>query len=113
MTVTRPNRLNRRGPVDPETNPMVISINHSEAPLLAAAPQRPGRGRFGRGAKAGAKAGAKTPAKGKAGAKDTAQTDAEPAAKPKAKAKAKAKAKTAAPKKRAAKKTSPPDAAAG
>ena len=50
----------------------------------------------------------------KAAAKATAPADAEPAAKPKAKAKtkAKAKAKTAAPKKRAAKKTSTPDAAA-
>ena len=105
----------RNARIPKDRDPKTLTLEECRA-LLAAAPQRPGRGRFGRGAKAGAKAGAKTPAKGKAkgkaDAKDTAQTDAEPAAKPKAKAKAKAKAKTAVPKKRAAKKTSPPDAAA-
>jgi len=103
----------RNARIPKDRDPKTLTLEECRA-LLAAAPQRPGRGRFGRGAKAGAKTAAKGKGGAKAAAKATAPADAEPAAKPKAKAKtkAKAKAKTAAPKKRAAKKTSTPDAAA-
>lgn len=93
----------RNARIPKDRDPKTLTLEECRA-LLAAAPQRPGRGRFGRGAKAGAK----TAAKGKGGAKAAAKTAAAadgaadgaapPAAKPKAKAKA------AAPKKTAAKK---------
>jgi DNA topoisomerase-1 len=93
----------RNARIPKDRDPKTLTLEECRA-LLAAAPQRPGRGRFGRGAKTGAK----TAAKGKGGAKAAAKTAAAadgaadgaapPAAKPKAKAKA------AAPKKTAAKK---------
>jgi DNA topoisomerase-1 len=98
----------RNARIPKDRDPKTLTLEECRA-LLAAAPQRPGRGRFGRGAKTGAKAGAKTAAKTAAKPESA---EPKPKAKTKAKAKAKAKAKSAAPKKRAAKKTSTPDAAA-
>ena len=73
----------RNARIPKERDPKTLTLEECRE-LLAAAPQRPGRGRFGR--KAPAKAAAKTAPE--AGA-------AKPKAKPKAKAKSKSKAKTA------------------
>ncbi|MFM7627167.1 MAG: DNA topoisomerase I [Gammaproteobacteria bacterium] len=111
----------RNARIPKDRDPKTLTLEECRA-LLAAAPQRPGRGRFGRGAKGGAKggakAGAKTAAKGKAGA-TPAVGDGVAELTNKSKAKAKATAKSAAPKRTAAKKkaparkkAAPPDAAA-
>ena len=111
----------RNARIPKDRDPKTLTLEECRA-LLAAAPQRPGRGRFGRGAKAGAK----TAAKGKGGAKAAAKTAAAadgaadgaapPAAKPKAKAKAAAPKKTAAKKAKkkapARKKAAAPDPSA-
>ncbi len=107
----------RNARIPKDRDPKTLTLEECRA-LLAAAPQRPGRGRFGRGAKAGAK----TAAKGKGGAKAAAKTSAAadgaatPAAKPEAKAKAAAPKKTAAKKAKkkapARKKAAAPDPSA-
>jgi DNA topoisomerase-1 len=93
----------RNARIPKDRDPKTLTLEECRA-LLAAAPQRPGRGRFGRGTKTGTK----TAAKGKGGAKAAAKTAdaaddvadgaAPPATKPKAKAKAPAPKKTAAKK---------------
>jgi DNA topoisomerase-1 len=93
----------RNARIPKDRDPKTLTLEECRT-LLAAAPQRPGRGRFGRGAKTGTK----TAAKGKGGAKAAAKTadaadDAADGAAPPA-TKPKAKAKAAAPKKTAAKK---------
>jgi len=111
----------RNARIPKDRDPKTLTLEECRA-LLAAAPQRPGRGRFGRGAKAGAKTAAKGKGGAKAAAKTTAAADgaadgtAPPAAKPKAKAKAAAPKKTAAKKAKkkapARKKAAAPDPSA-
>ena len=110
----------RNARIPKDRDPKTLTLDECRA-LLAAAPQRPGRGRFGRGAKAAAKPAAKGGGKagGKGGSKTAATATApdagtgdgvaEPA--PKAKTKAKAKAKKTAAKKKAParKKAATPD----
>ncbi|NBU24477.1 MAG: DNA topoisomerase I [Gammaproteobacteria bacterium] len=110
----------RNARIPKDRDPKTLTLDECRA-LLAAAPQRPGRGRFGRGAKAaakpaakgggkaGGKGGSKTAATATAPAAGTGDGVAEPA--PKAKTKAKAKAKKTAAKKKAParKKAATPD----
>jgi len=98
---------NRNARIPKDRDPKTLTLEECRA-LLEAAPPRPGRGRFGRGAKSGAKSGGKSATKTgpKAGAKTTAE-DGTPAAATKAspaKKKAPAKKKTAAKKKSAPRK---------
>ncbi|NBX45072.1 MAG: DNA topoisomerase I, partial [Gammaproteobacteria bacterium] len=78
----------RNAKIPKDRDPKTLTLDECRE-LLAAAPQRAGRGRFGRG-KTSAKA--KSPTKAKAPAK--AKTPAKTKAKTKAKAKSKAKSKT-------------------
>ena len=98
----------RNARIPKDRDPKTLTLEECRA-LLEAAPQRPGRGRFGRGTKTSARGGAKT--KAKAGEKAAAPTAAEAspaggqatsAAKKKAKTKAPAKKKAPARKKAAA-----------
>lgn len=68
---------NRNARIPKDRDPKTLTLEECRA-LLEAAPQRPGRGRFG---KAGAKGKAAAPAKKSAAAKDPAEAAAKPAAK--------------------------------
>ncbi len=83
----------RNARIPKDRDPKTLTLEECRA-LLAAAPQRPGRGRFGK--KTPAKKSAQTPRKAatKADATATATDAAQATAKPKAKAKAKKKAKS-------------------
>ena len=83
----------RNARIPKDRDPKTLTLEECRA-LLAAAPQRPGRGRFGK--KTPAKKSAQTPRKAatKTDATATATDAAQATAKPKAKAKAKAKKKT-------------------
>jgi DNA topoisomerase-1 len=100
---------NRNARIPKDRDPKTLTLEECRA-LLEAAPPRPGRGRFGRGAKSGTKSGAKSGGKSatktgpKAGAKTTAEDGTEAAATKASPAKKKAPAK----KKTAAKKKSAP-----
>jgi DNA topoisomerase-1 len=90
---------NRNARIPKDRDPKTLTLEECRA-LLEAAPPRPGRGRFGRGAKSGTKSGSKAGAKAPAeDGTEAAATKASPAKK-----KAPAKKKTAAKKKSAPRK---------